>query len=86
MMLVHTWEATEKFLSALLAPLKQNADLENMLKVTKWVENLAHPLCYSGYSSRSASVHALDSSPLLGHSIIKTREGRVLEILSSISF
>ena len=44
MMLVHTWEATEKFLSALLAPLKQNADLENMLKVTKWVENLAHPL------------------------------------------
>ena len=44
MILVHTWEATEKFLSALLAPLKQNADLENMLKVTKWVETLAHPL------------------------------------------
>ena len=33
---------------------------------------------------RSAIVHAFVSSPLHGHNILSMREGRVLEILSSI--
>ena len=71
MIFVHTWEATEKFLSALLAPLKQNADLENMLKVTKWVETT---VIFGGTARyRSAIVHAFVSSPLHGHSSLSTK-------------
>ena len=39
-----------------------------------------------GGTDRSAIVHAFVSSPLHGHSILSMREGRVLEILSILSY